>query len=421
MNCVANGKYEIALQAFEAIMPIAIPNDYGDDIDVETMFSNDLIDLDYRTVVHHYASVVLILLKCSERTEKLFEIIKPIEKDFRLNQVVSIGNEEVPENAIFAKQWVALLTKQNYQYRSVSILVDALLYNGGTKALEQFVLEFGSEYQQTYIELIKIYMIEEEYQSAIKIAQHGLSNLKQVDSKRTKIADLLEELGRITNNPNCIEEGVKEGFYSSIDLKHFMKLYTLNSQRVLEEAVNYLDKHKTKKDGDSCYIHFLNGDYDLVWNICSKDKQALGWSSSVKGEVLPLFIALLSGKKDFDFCIKELLNRKFWNDDEGAELFLEILSSNVRELSEGEYSRYLEWCKVEIDKRAEAIIRGQFRGSYSKVSSLVVSMGEAIASVGDLNEAVQYIKSYKQKYPRHIAFHGCLREDLTGSIFGVIF
>jgi len=48
-------------------------------------------------------------------------------------------------------------------------------------------------------------------------------------------------------------------------------------------------------------------------------------------------------------------------------------------------------------------------------------MGEVLISKGNMEDGRYFIKSYKEKYPKHTAFHNCLREDLLLSKIGKLF
>ena len=250
-------------------------------------------------------------------------------------------------------------------------------------------------------------MSEKQYGNAVKIAKDGLAKIEVVNAKRTVIADLMAEIGQLTKEEDIYQVGLKEGFYSSVDLKHFLKLYQLEDKGVIDRAVEYLDKQTEHEKRDYGYIHFLHGDYELIWQVCSKDKSFLGWSSSIKGEMLPLFIALLSGMNPLTPCIREFVKCNCYCTD------IEVLANTFKEISQNDYDKYLDWCKKEVDGRVQAVVGGQHRGSYYKASVLVVAMGEALMAHGEKVKAVQFIRSHKEKFPRHRAFLQCMKADLA--------
>jgi hypothetical protein len=237
------------------------------------------------------------------------------------------------------------------------------------------------------------------------------------------IADLLLATANFLSDTQLKRRAAWEGFLSSFNLIHFINLYQFDDKEILDQAIQHLDDNfqtDSQKDSyDYCYIHFLNGDYDLVWNICQQDKKSLGWTYSEKGRLFPLFVMLLGGQTVMPCTIK-MMENSFAN-KECLENFLKIYASECRVLQETDYLKYYDWCVREMDNRVNAIVKGQHRKSYYKASALIVSIAEVIRSKDDVSGAIELIRSYKEKYPRHSAFRQCLREDVEISGFGRLF
>ena len=420
MQCVNEKRYAKALGAFDELFSISIPGGDYDDFDLMTLFENDLISLDEIEVLQCYAYSVLMVLINDARTQKLYEIIKLSTYQAKLRDITNVGTDEIPERAEFARQWIAFLMSQKDRWVVEPVLIDAVIFSGGTRALHSFAKEHGTVYQTAYAELIKIYATEKHFEKAAGAALEGLAKLSAINHNRVSIADLLLEIGKSLDENTLIETAIWEGFRSSVDLRHFISLYDLNDECLIAQAIQHMDDNYRKDFYDYNYIHFLNGDYDLVWANCKKDKKFLGWSSSEKGKMIPLFVALLAGGKSIPPVIKKLIKESFPHNNY-FENFLRILHLSFRQLPEADFQKYYDWCAKETEGRVNAIVQGQHRGSYYKASALVVAMAEGIRSNGDSDGAIRFIKSYKEKYPRHTAFHGCLREDITLGKFGKLF
>ena len=65
---------------------------------------------------------------------------------------------------------------------------------------------------------------------------------------------------------------------------------------------------------------------------------------------------------------------------------------------------YLEWCKIAIGDRIDAIVSKKHRGSYRKAAGLLLAMAETLANRGEKREGMDLIEKYRKKYPRHTAF-----------------
>lgn|GEM_PF-2202798 len=419
ISYVMGRKYEEAYKVFNMLFDLSIPTEESDNIEVTTLFDNDLINLDLTDVSLYYAYSAIMCLCGIERCKKLYNIMGISSFNINLFNIAAIPGDEIPDEEDFKEEWINFLLKQDLKYYE-RILIDAVKFSGGAEALEDFVNKYGEKYQSSYSELISTYKLCKKYDFAIKVAEDGLNKLKGENLNRAKIADLLCNIGKEIDDPDKIRKGLIEGFKSSFDLEHFMGLYELRDKNILKEMVQYMDEKQIKPlyEHDDSYIHFLNGDYELIYDKCKKDNKYLGWSISEKGDMIPLFTALLAKDSIVNPCsanfIKVNFPVKYKFDD-----FIRILPSSFLEMPKAIHKKYMDYCFSECEKRVEAIVGGKHRRSYNKASAFVVSLAEVIRSNESELNAEDYIRSYKIKYPRHSAFHGCLREDITLAKFKV--
>jgi len=424
MHIIRQRRYSEALQAFDGLYSITIPGGDYDDIDISTLFNNDLINLSETEVLQHYAYAALMALSGEARVKKVFEIIHSNIKLIHLRDIVQTGADEIPQGDDFLRRWIRFLLEQTPldleqtpRYYEEA-LIDAVRFSGGIKALSDFVKDHGGIYQTAYIALMKDYIAAKQYAQVIATANDGFAALKPLNINRAKIADLLLELGDALNDAQLVETATWEGFYSSAALGHFVSLYQLQNETLTGRAMRHLEAHQDVRDYYT--IRFLNGDYDLVWKALKKDTNSLGWANSEKGKILPLFIALLSGANPVLPCTSKMIVSSYRNEKQCAD-FIQVLAESLQELSAADYQTYYTWCLAETNGRVEAIIKGKHRGSYDKASALIVSMAEIIRSRGDSSGAAKFITRYKEKYPRHSSFISCLRADIQVAKFGTLF
>lgn len=102
-----------------------------------------------------------------------------------------------------------------------------------------------------------------------------------------------------------------------------------------------------------------------------------------------------------------------------TECFIQALCDSLKPLSPEAWEQYRRWCVHEAEARVQAVVGGQHRGSYDKASALVVSIAEAMLARGDARGTAEFLIEYKEKYPRHTAFHMCLREDVKRSTLNI--
>ena len=422
VDYVKEKRYSEALFAFDELFSLAIPvEDYDEDIDIHTLFSNNLINLEISEVLHYYAYTALMALRGGERVRKLYDVAAMSRYSIKIQEVVGVGADDIPDRKEFAGQWIDFLSAQNLDRRE-HILIDAVLFGGGIRALHDFTMERGAKYQSAYVRLSEMYIAEKEYSQAVSVVLDGFSRLDGINDIRTKISDLLLNIGTATNDRDLIGKAVWEGFVSSADLPHFINICNLSDENTKDDAIAYLATVQGKCD-DRNYIRFLYGDYASVYFDCVSDKKFLGWSTSEKGRMIPLFVALLAGvagEKVLSPCMKKLIESNFPRTSI-KEDFFQVLTKNYKHLPEAEWKKYLDWCIKEAAGRVDAIVGDQHRGSYYKASVLVVSLAEVMRSAGDKAGAEKFIIGYKEKYPRHSSFRACLKQDIGLAKFGKLF
>lgn len=434
MDCVKQARYAEAIQALDALFAIEVEIEDYDVAPVETLFEHGFINLDYEETLRQYAYAVMMHCRDRERLSRLFEIEQLHRYSLTLREIEDAGSAPIPERDVFASQWVQYLLERDLT-RYQALIIDAVMCQGGTEALDAFVLAHGAKYPKAYIHLLELYLPARRFDDAVRVIEDGLAHIGGIDPYRVKMADMLSKIGRMTDDGALYKRGVEEAFHASFDIQHALPLFELRDEAVLARAMRHLDREREAQTDkhhplDYYYIHFLHGDYDLVWATCRKDDQALGWSHSVKGKMMPLFVALLAGANNAGRCAKAFLQDQFsapYCYGEGAderahqafESFAAALFASFRPLSLETRAQYQRWCIDEAEARAQAVIGGQYRGSYHKVSALVVGLAEAMLAQGNACGAAKFVAGFKEKYPRHTAFHRCLREDIVLSALNV--
>ena len=79
-------------------------------------------------------------------------------------------------------------------------------------------------------------------------------------------------------------------------------------------------------------------------------------------------------------------------------------------ISIDEINRYVDWLESVINRRVDGIVGGKYRRKYNDVALLVAALGEVKESMGVKMAKSIIIKEYMNRYPRHNAFRGALKE-----------
>ncbi|MDR1531731.1 MAG: hypothetical protein LBS62_06040 [Clostridiales bacterium] len=428
-------QYKEALGIFDALFDLeAFDHDnYVDEgVTLQMLFDQDLVTFDFNDALLQYAYAALMVLRDEKRVEKFETIAFQFREDFQLRRIFSAGEDEIPECGRFLDQWIARLT-QRYspdiaffmQDRVMRCLIDALKYKGGVEALSSFAAEHGADYPQVYVDLIAIYIDQRHFMEARASALDALATLDAAQNPdtpgsyarkcRITITEQLRTIGEYIQDSDAIRTGIWEGFRAALDLRHFLPLYQIKDKDLLFQAIQLLPSDG-KMSVDLGCVRFLNGDIEQVWAQCAEDKASLGWSAGFKGSLFPLFVALLMKDHIIRPCAKKLIVDSLCADPDNTFAVFAAYIGELR-LPDSGYDRYWAWCEKEAADRVEAIVRGQHRRSYGKASLLVTAMAEAVASRDGMAAALEYINSFRLKYPRHTTFHACLRKDITRGEF----
>lgn len=275
-NYLFDKKYEEVFKVYDLLFGFEIEV-YGydhDDVDLTDLFRQYFIKSDLKKVLMYYAYSALMVLRGEERCEKIYDIEDLAGYNIDIADVEKIGEDDIPDRIEFADEWINLLKDI---YEGVEhLLIEAIKFRGGTQCLKDFVSKFGEDCPDTYIDLITTLKNENNLNEAIKFAMEGLDKEKIIDKKRVEIADLAYDIGNKIADDIAVKRSIIEGFKSSLDLSHFIRLFQLNDEKIMKDMVKYMDDRKDQASLKYyLYMHFLNGNYELVLNECKEYKDKI--------------------------------------------------------------------------------------------------------------------------------------------------
>lgn len=254
--------------------------------------------------------------------------------------------------------------------------------------------------------------------------------MDQIDDNkviRADIADIAIMSAKEAGEEERAYPFYQKAFYSKPDSWHLLRLYELEDKFAIEEALkrvrgirvesSYRSEGLTEDQESSIYNRslktafcFLLGDYGDIIKTCQEDNTYLGWSSDIKGIVVPLLLLLLKQDKEQKTraekeLIENVKNKILFKSTEGEE-FNEYLSlwRKSADMSEEEKEEYIKWLQKEIDNRTENVVGGGYRKSYYKAAELIVLLGAIYEERGEVNGMYHLIDHYKKQHSRKRAF-----------------
>jgi hypothetical protein len=345
----------------------------------------------------------------------LYAILNDIfnrRNDYAKNQtfieVIEAQDDLIPNRDKTIEEWIKILYKKPPNEASAYIREASKLINN-IKIMEDYVASVGSKTPKAYTDLIELRLEHGNLsnEEVINIAKSGLENSPQNEAMRSKLATILSNASR--DDDKIYTFAITERFYSAMNLENFLPILAFGVQETINAAISKMNQKYSNPQNfhDYYVIHFLNQNYDMVFDKASADKKALGWSGSLKGTLFPYFMGALAGfNKNANLLPKMLKN----NEDE-SRLIYNMLSDNIFEISAEQYDKWSKWCAHEIGKRVDAIVSGKFNSSYFKAARLLVGFCEVSSHTKD-PKGYNLLLEYAEKYPRHSSFKRELRTAL---------
>ncbi|SFG92682.1 hypothetical protein SAMN05660649_03162 [Desulfotomaculum arcticum] len=183
------------------------------------------------------------------------------------------------------------------------------------------------------------------------------------------------------------------------------------------------------------YLYFFSGHFDMIKSWCMEQKSPLGWSGNFIGYGVDLLLLYLYADNNLRKASKKIAvqvsNRMGFNENnnlvfmkensvfetevstqKGEEIFWSIfcLWKVNYAITVDDMNSYVKWLESVIDKRIDGIVGGKYRDKYNDVALLAAALGEVKESLGVKMAKSIVINRYLERYPRHSAFRGALKE-----------
>ncbi len=401
-------------------------SEFADGLSIDDLASEGLFSGDFRKMS------LCLLYACyqtntgQDRIEKIYEYLKQKQcSAIVLTDVFAYGPEKITDEMDFMIKWRTFLMNA-FGDRAAELLVDACIYIGG----DDYLLETAEENVNNHPHLYKVCCERKyhckEYEMCIEIAEEAV---KQIDANkviRADISDIAIKAAKEIEYEN-VAHFYKTAFYSNPNSWHLLRLFKLEDKNVLEEALKMVQtlepvsfpqntgsvenrKAAIYDRNQKMFYLFLLGDYKDIMKECQKNDSYLGWSSDIKGTIIPLLLLYLKKDEKQRTCAErnliEQIKYRIQFESIENELFDEYLSiwRNSGIIPENEDNIYIQWLSREIDERTEHVVGGGHRKSYYKAAELIVVLGAIKEERGEINGMQNLVNYYKKQHSRKRAF-----------------
>jgi len=451
-------RYDEAVTIFKLVMDTQIfveDEDGGDsfELSLEEMVDEKLIGVNLKVLALDVLYSNYQLQTAAQRASVLYSyFIYPYFKEIHIEDIFSIGREELRDTDIFWQLWIDFLMQQSGEI-SARLLKEGSLYYKGTDGLLEMVRKGYKEHPSVYLAALLEYEKTHDYEKMKQIGKEALDRIESDLKIRGEIALKTAQASSCLNDREFMKECWYEAFRSNSTIPNYLRLFT--DGEVIREYKDFAEKRiEELRVSDNRYnqgisataennitdieykhLYFFSGHFDMIKSWCMEQKSPLGWSGNFIGYGVYLLLLYLytdnnlrkAGKK----IAVQVSNRMGFNESnnlvfmkENSVFETEVSTQKSEEIfwrifclwkvnyaiTVDDMNSYVKWLESVIDKRIDGIVGGKYRDKYNDVALLAAALGEVKESLGVKMAKSIVINRNLERYPRHLAFRGSLKE-----------
>ena len=362
-----------------------------------------------------------------------------------LDDIIQISPQPLPDQEQFFLDWIAFLRTQSGSDAD-AWLREAVRLSQGTAGLETLARTEGMQRPRAYLDWCAALETEGNYAAVLAAAQEALWTLPEQLPVRAAVADYLCAAALHLHDTEALRVGCWEAFVAKPTLARLLDVWEVTptgSERTkrmqqaaqhMQHALAQLPSQMMQVWGDAiespvwpdksvlAHAYLLAGDWGAAHQLAAPE-QVLGWSSSYnpQGLVVAGFLVQMSGTLPGKLPLNltqlwhwELQNSTgfvAWHstDTGEASLLTRLQRAYLEYLPEASLPReqqaeILAWCLDVAQRRIDAIVSNQHRGSYDKAALLLAACAELLRVLGKAQEAAALLDDIRQRFPRHRTF-----------------
>lgn len=463
-RCVNDGFYQEAQEMFDRMMETEAFVSDGEDgfcLGLSEIMEEGLVSVDKKLLKQNVLYAVYQNTPSQDRPEELYDYFTSgFFFDVRLEDVMSLGKEELPGLSEFWKNWIGFLSEKRGD-EAGRLLREAVTGQGSKDEMTEAARKAAGLHPSLFLGVLEYFEENGEFERLLVAGKEALEIIDKKYILRSQIALKTARAALERGDVDFAELCWKKAFESSSSPVNYLRIagesrdgksFCREAARLVEElnledpgeygrdsvkelAVNRLSKN------EKLQMEFLTGNFEEPMAACRQVKEGLGWSAKFVKCGIPLFLLLLLradtlGKggcyaaKEAAFHLgfraeeydkgttRQILPGKpsEKSEDRGGDVqvFWECFcrwkeNHGASETEEGMAGRHLAYLEKLVDMRVKAIISGQHRAHYGSVAALAAALGEVKESRGDYGAKNRLLLGYREMFPRHSSFHEELR------------
>jgi tetratricopeptide (TPR) repeat protein len=362
-----------------------------------------------------------------------------------LDDIIQIAPQPLPDQEQFWRDWIAFLHTQSGSDAD-AWLREAVRLSQGTSGLETLARTEGVQHPRAYLDWCAALEAEGNHQAVLAAAQEALRALPEPLPIRAAVADYLCAAALHRHDTAALRVGRWEAFVAKPTLARLLDVWEvtpIGTERTgrMHQAAQHMQHalahppsqglHVWEDDLESpvwpdksvlAHAYFLAGDWGAAYQLAAPE-QVLGWSSShnPQGLVVACFLVQLAGTSPgqlppnlaqlWHWELQNSTGFVAWHStDTGEASLLTRLQHAYMEYlpatswPSDQQADMLAWCLDVVQRRIDAIVSNQHRGSYDKAALLLAACAELLRLLGKAQEAAALLDEARQRFPRHRAF-----------------
>ena len=443
--------------------------DFDDGImDLEALNNHDLLEDDvYQLFLKEAIYLCYLVSAPGERAEEILHLIGNLRyHSFKLEEIMQMGNGDLPDFDAFLQDWIrALSAGSGGQYERM--LQDALSMIQD----EESALEVAKQNILTHPALLEKLMMDNldtgEPDLRMSMLKAGQSALEQIPSNnriRSRIALLTASYAVGLDDTEESERCLLEAFRSQTTTLNYLRLRFLTKDwekhrakalEIFEEMIRGIPDRKSSGfysyssgpdnvlgGNDCCCIFYFQEEFEKMRETGMTTKNVLGWSSTFMKNGIALMLLMLHQGENYGKGMLAMLSRardacgfdirEYYRGTamEAPEAYLKDEISFAEEADDYEdstdektvFSDLLKTWKKEvhfsgndaalwmeridhwIEWRVEGIMNANKRNYYGECASFIAAFGEVQESRGIPKAKAMIMERYRAAYSRRRAF-----------------
>lgn len=361
------------------------------------------------------------------------------------DDIIQITPQPLADQEQFWLDWIAFLRPQSGSDAD-AWLREAVCLSQGITGLETLARTEGVQRPRAYLDWCAALEAEGNHHAVLAVAQEALQRLPEQLPIRAAVADYLCAAALHLHDPEVLRVGRWDAFVAKPTLARLLDVWEVTPTgtertRRMQQASEHLQHTLAHPPSQVMHVwedalespawpakavlahaYVLAGDWDAAHQLAAPE-QVLGWSSShnTQGLVVSCFLVQMTGTASgqlpqnltqlWHWELQNSTGFVAWHstDTGEASLLTRLQHAYMEYLPEttwppDQQADMLAWCLDVAQRRSDAIVRNQHRGSYDKAALLLAACAELLRLLGKAQEAAALLDDVRQRFPRHRAF-----------------